>query len=181
MKNFKKRILEVYNNENTDKILKERIFLWIEMLQIANGEIKDFPEMIGNTDVDESEMKEILMRAFAQGETVYCLGYMDGMRDYNAKTGIETLSLKDLTTLVKVYDSIKRLDAVIIEAFGLQRKESDLNGIPQKIVDIICNNICENMANRNEFTKKVICILCSKNKGAEKRAKMLLDLDFNIV
>lgn len=176
MQDFEKRIVDVYNNENTGEILKERMAFWVDMMQMKNGENESLPELMFTKDIDKSELKEKLALAFAHGKTVYRLGYMDGTRDSKApEAKIATLSLEDLTLLIKIYDSVKKLESFMIGTFGMQRRESKLNGISQKVVDVICNNICSNMADRDEFVNEVIFILCMKKKGAEKRAKILLE------
>ena len=185
MQDFVKKIVDVYEDEKTGEVMKDRLSYWITMIHLANGETQDFIYLSdSNKDIDSCEMKRIFKDGLSCGKIIYDLGYMEGTRDSNVPEEIiNILSLDDLTSLIKVYDAINTLNTAIIGALGIDRKKSPLNGISRHLIDVICNNICKNpsIARMDEFIEEVMYILCANKAGAEKRARRLLGLKFNIL
>ncbi|RKI42438.1 hypothetical protein D7V86_05950 [bacterium D16-51] len=93
--------------------------------------------------------------------------------------GSETiLSLKDMATLIKIYDAIKKLNITLTGNVEIYTKNEGVLGTLGSVFDIIDNGICQEIKSMKEedSINKVNYILDNISETPENRARQLLGI-----
>lgn len=87
------------------------------------------------------------------------------------------LSLKDMATLIAVYDAVKKLNATLTGGI-IHTKNEGVLGVLESVCDIIENGVCQEIKSwgKEEFTTKVNYILDNASETPENRARQLLGI-----
>lgn len=104
---------------------------------------------------------------------------MDENLDALKAEGSETiLSLKDMTTLITIYDAIKRLNITLTGDIEVHIRNKGVLGTLESIFDIIDSGICQEIKSMEEekSSEKVNYILDNINETPENRARQLLGI-----
>jgi hypothetical protein len=140
---------------------------------------------------DGLEMTEEIMEAYTgvedaiarycyvYGETAYCLGYSDGRltgMEQGADGKKSVLSLEDMTSLVYMYDAIKKLNITMLGDIITHQKENGVFGALDRIYNVIFNCVCAEitLADEDKQERHVFSILDEDTSLPEKRARKLL-------
>lgn len=119
--------------------------------------------------------------SYVYGKTAYRLGYSDGMLvgiEQGADREKTIFSLEDMTSLVSIYDAIKKLNIIMLGELEVHRKGEGVLGELDYVFDVIDNGICaeiELLGEEKSF-EKVTYILDNNMVTPRERARKLLGM-----
>ncbi len=106
--------------------------------------------------------------------------YMDeNLNALKAEDSRTILSLKDMATLITIYDAIKKLNITLTGDIEIHTRNKGVLGTLGSIFDIIDNGVCQEIKSmkEEEASEKVNYILDNINETPENRARQLLGID----
>lgn len=112
------------------------------------------------------------------GEESYRLGFEDGARLVSEKAirmEGSVLDVKDMTHLVYVYDSIKKLNKLLLGEWEIHGRDDGVLGELDRVCDVIEDGVCAEIRLRgaDEMYEFLTDILDDAGKAPEERARML--------
>ena len=116
------------------------------------------------------------------GEESYRLGFEDGVqlaseREIRAKGSV--LDVKDMTHLVYLYDSIRKLNKILLGEWEIHGRNGGLLRELDRVCDVIEHGICAEIRFRGDdgMYECLADILDDAGKAPEERAKLLTGQD----
>lgn len=129
------------------------------------------------------QLEDVLSKyTYLYGETAYRLGYSDGVlagMEQEADGQTTILSLKDMETLIRIYDAVEKLHYTLFGCIEVHRKEDGILGVLDSVTDVIDHGVCAEIGllGEDETYERIVCILDHDAMTPEERARRLLGKD----
>lgn len=116
------------------------------------------------------------------GEESYCLGFEDGVQlaaEHKVRVKGSVLSAQDMTHLVYMYDSIKKLNKILLGAWDIHDRECGILEELDRVYDVIEGGVCAEirLQGEDEMHECLEDILDNPEMSPEERAERLVEFD----
>lgn len=100
-----------------------------------------------------------------------------GTHDQAREETRSIISVKDMTTLVMIYDAVKELNTVLYGGLEIHRKCDGIMGILESISDVIDSGLCEEIKLLgDEKSAEKMAYILDADTTPEEKAKQLLGI-----
>lgn len=116
------------------------------------------------------------------GEESYRLGFEDGVRlasEHAIRGKGSVLSVKDMTHLVYMYDSVKKLNKLLLGTWDIHGRECGILEELDRVCDVIESGVCAEirLQGEDEMHEQLEDILDNSEMSPEERAKRLAEFN----
>lgn len=175
----KSRMAEPLERElKKEGVFQNQLMKMREALHKWNGEVEMTQERVEAFSCVEEAMAEY---TYIYGETAYRLGYSDGMlagMEQGSDRSKTIFSLEDMSSLISIYDAIKKLNIIMLGRLEVHQKEEGVLGTLNCIFDVIDNGKCAEieLLGEEESFERVMRILDKEMSTPDERARQLLGI-----